>query len=96
MFSSIFRIGNSVENQKLMNLWVFSAWNIIPPSLLPLVFLFILLGKVLQNAMTPDSYTFQSGKLTVFTLGKAAVAHRDWDLGISAHQPRVEMKRSAR
>lgn len=60
-----------------------SAWNIHLPSFLPLIFLIPLLEKVLQNSKMPDSQTFQSRQLKVFKLVKAALVHKDWDLGIS-------------
>lgn len=37
-----------------------------PKPFLPLVFLFILLGKVLQNAMMPDSYNISKRKANGF------------------------------
>lgn len=41
----------------------------------------------------PDSYTFQSGKPNqVFKFVKAVAVDKDLDLGLSGHQPRVEMK----
>lgn len=42
------------------------------------------------------SYIFQSRKFKVFKLVKTAVAHKDEDLGLSGHQPRVDIKRSSR
>ena len=60
------------------------------------VFLIILLENIPPKAKMSHSYIFQSRKFKVFKLVKAAVAHKDEDLGLSGHQPRVDIKRSSR